>query len=521
MPQMAQELQSQGRNGDSIMVHMGPEEVGGLQALARSQGTSLTINPMTGMPEAFSLGKFFKKMLPTLLGAGLAATGVGAPLAAGIVGLGSTALTGSLKKGLMAGLGAYGGASLAGAAGLGGKIGGGNAFGLLSDKAGILGANMGAGIGSGAATIGQVAGQTAAQGAAQAGAGNIFTPISETALGASANMVPTSQTLAAQFAGNAAGTVAAPTIGAGISPFATNASTIVGNTLANAPAVAPGATGFFGKFAETSRAGLPGMLSKYAPYAAAAGLATPFMSSPKYEESGAINNSYQGPYRYEDRPAQFASSTDELLNSSAERDYFGVDQPGVYNMQSQLVQPGSQTPIGTPIVQSFLNPNAKKNEPMYSFREVPYGMEAPPLTYEQYAQMMGSRGMFGLPGRAKGGELPLDDGAFIVDARTVSEMGNGSSNAGIERLAKLGGAPIRGPGDGVSDSIPARIGGDQKARVARDEVKFSRDAVERLGGGSHKKGVSKLYKLMDKAHKARKKAGRGSDTKLAAGLGAL
>jgi hypothetical protein len=391
---------------------------------------------------------------------------------------------------------------------------------LLGDKAGILGANMGAGIGSGAATIGQVAGQTAAQGAAQAGAGNIFTPISETALGASANMVPTSQTLAAQFAGNAAGTVAAPTIGAGISPFATNASTIVGNTLANAPAVAPGATGFFGKFAEASRAGLPGMLSKYAPYAAGIGLATPFMSAPKYEDaSGAINNSYQGPYRYEDRPAQFASSTDELLNSSAERDYFGVDQPGVYNMQSQLVQPGSQTPIGTPIVQSFLNPNAKKNEPMYSFREVPYGMQQQQQPTQEEFKRLVALGL--IPGMAKGGELPLDDGAFIVDARTVSEMGNGSSNAGIERLAKLGGAPIRGPGDGVSDSIPARIGGDQKARVARDEVKFSRDAVERLGGGSHKKGVSKLYKLMDKAHKARKKAGRGSDTKLAAGLSAL
>ena len=123
-------------------------------------------------------------------------------------------------------------------------------------------------------------------------------------------------------------------------------------------------------------------------------------------------------------------------------------------------------------------------------------------------------------GMAEGGEY-LDDGAFIVDARTVSELGNGSSNAGMELLSKLGGKPIEGPGDGVSDSIRANIGGKQEARVARDEVKFDRADVTRLGGGSHDKGVKKLYSLMDKAHKARKKADRGEDTKLRKGLAAL
>jgi hypothetical protein len=68
----------------------------------------LTINPHTGLPEAGLL----KRMLPMVIGAGLAATGVGAPMAALMVGGGYTAATGSLKKGLMAGLGAYGGAGL-------------------------------------------------------------------------------------------------------------------------------------------------------------------------------------------------------------------------------------------------------------------------------------------------------------------------------------------------------------------------------------------------------------------------
>jgi hypothetical protein len=168
-----------------------------------------------------------------------------------------------------------------------------------------------------------------------------------------------------------------------------------------------------------------------------------------------------------------------------------------------VVQPGSHTAPGTPIVRSILNPRAKKNQPMYSFDTAPY--MGGPMEEERF-------------GFAKGGEVQLADGAFVVDARTVSELGNGSSNAGMELLERMGGRPIDGSGDGVSDSIPARIGRDQPARVARDEVLFSPEAVRRVGNGSEKRGAQKLYALMDKAHKARKKAKRGQDTGVHRGL---
>jgi hypothetical protein len=122
-------------------------------------------------------------------------------------------------------------------------------------------------------------------------------------------------------------------------------------------------------------------------------------------------------------------------------------------------------------------------------------------------------------GYAGGGEVQMSDGAFVLDARTVSELGNGSSNAGMELLSRMGGRPLQGPGDGVSDSIPARIGRDQPARVARDEVLMPAEAVRRIGKGNPQRGADKLYSLMNKAHKARKKAGRGQDTKLRHGLG--
>ena len=41
-------LASRGRNGDSMLVHMTPGEVQGLQAIALATGGSLTINPNTG-----------------------------------------------------------------------------------------------------------------------------------------------------------------------------------------------------------------------------------------------------------------------------------------------------------------------------------------------------------------------------------------------------------------------------------------------------------------------------------------
>ena len=107
----AQGLASLGRNGDSMLMHVNPQEVAGLQRLASVNGTQLTINPKTGMPEAFNLGGF----LPMIAGGALTALSGGAlsPLMAGLlVGGATTLVEGDIGAGLMAGLGAGGGASL-------------------------------------------------------------------------------------------------------------------------------------------------------------------------------------------------------------------------------------------------------------------------------------------------------------------------------------------------------------------------------------------------------------------------
>jgi len=102
---------------------------------------------------------------------------------------------------------------------------------------------------------------------------------------------------------------------------------------------------------------------------------------------------------------------------------------------------------------------------------------------------------------AAGGLTP--DG-FVLPADVVSHYGNGSSEAGLKLLAsKLGAQPIKGDGDGMSDSIPTTIGGKQEARVANDEAFIPPEMVKRIGDGDVKKGAKKLYAMMDKIRKER------------------
>lgn len=661
MNPMARELQNMGRGDDKMLVHMTPEEVNSLQGLALQTGTTMTINPNTGLPEAGLLGSVFKKLLPALVGGGLMfIPGVNAIAAAGIVGGGSTLLTGSLKKGLMAGLSAYGGASLA--RGLG--------AGVQAASGATTGTGIGAGTGSGVSATRDAVGIGSKFGAGFGGAPGV-----------------------SAFAPGAAGT--------GLTS-AVNAGTIGTSAAKTGLAALPG------KFSTAARAGLPaGILSKAAPMAAGLGLINTVgqvdQAIQQNRGGGPEEQNtwkYEGPYRPMERrynprptgptgegeisffdysnpypgyltatgglPSNFPAgatatgfadggnvkkpTAEDILKGGYIDPVYGEQQlaagaaPGstsnlggfqfIVNPQGRweaytppppppppaspppvitattqapltpaerAVLTGGTTTGGTPVdtatkivdtesprrdtqtvqtavagpsgygvetLKEVYSPNFTKQadyvtpavkpytvgsemaqrmpELVNMYRTSPGAITAPLQypggTFNQQVRaqiaatprqptaldkfMADYYAKYGAPptgygdippgdmSYAKGG-VHMDDGAFVVDARTVSELGNGSSSAGQELLARLGGRPVKGPGDGVSDSIPAKIGGTQEARVARDEVIFPAAAVKRIGG------AKKLYALMDKAHKARKKADRGEDTKLRKGLGAL
>jgi len=438
MHAVAKHLQAQGRNGDSVLVHMTPGEVGGLQALAQSAGGSLTINPHTGLPEA----SFLSSILPIV--AGIAGTFVGIPpwITAAAVGAITGVAKHDLGAGLMAGLGAYGGA------GLGGMLGAGEAGATLAGHAGsglgLLSGGSASSFLNSASTLASDAAATTAAGVgaipgAAAASSNPFI----TTAAQQANMGLTNPVIS--DATGLAVNRAAPLVGkAALASSAPNAATAAAETAGK---------GLFG----TGITGTQAMMGL--------GVGLPLLSAMEPKQKTMPEEvdkyPYKGPYLPAPRKARFPTNRDP--NDSSEFQNFDTVNPV---------------------------PNVVPFQPTVT----PTGM-------------------------ATGG-VGLKDGSFVVDARTVSELGNGSSGAGQDLLARFGGKPIKGPGDGVSDSIRANIGGTQEARVARDEVKFDPKAVQRLGKGDPKKGSDRLYALMAKAHDARQSAKRGQDTGLKGLLGA-
>jgi len=95
----------------------------------------------------------------------------------------------------------------------------------------------------------------------------------------------------------------------------------------------------------------------------------------------------------------------------------------------------------------------------------------------------------------------------------VNYAAGGMASGGISTLGSYsdGGRLLKGPGDGMSDSIPAMIGKKQEARLADGEFVVPADVVSGLGNGSTDAGAKHLYKMMDKVRHAR--TGRKSQGK--------
>jgi len=108
-------------------------------------------------------------------------------------------------------------------------------------------------------------------------------------------------------------------------------------------------------------------------------------------------------------------------------------------------------------------------------------------------------------GYADGGITSLGsngyDSIYVGSPSSSSNMAHG----GIADLGSYsdGGRMLRGPGDGMSDSIPASISGKRPARLADGEFVVPADVVSHLGNGSTDAGARQLYAMMNKVRKAR------------------
>ena len=434
----AQHLSSRGRGPDDMLIHMSKGEVKSLNDLAMAHGGHLTLNPDTGLPEA----GFLSKILPMVAGAALTATGIGAPLAALMVGGGYTAATGSLKKGLMAGLGAYGGAGLAS---------------------------------------------------------------SLTSAGA-ASVVPEAATVAAP-------TAAAPTV---VNPLA--GLDVSGATTAGFPpvTVAP----------EAVTAGLPstgaGPLSGLdVSGATTAGLPPTTMASPV-------------PTAAQPNLATNASGT--FSTNPADYETFGAkaNTPGAFGEDALKLDPKNMTAAqrfeamksGASFdnVVDYANKNPYSTAAMAASALMPD--EQKPPEFKGDADM-GQRYSYSadptnpLPNPNSGGReqtyfTPKYTKISNEEAKKLYGYAGGGLSSASSHLGDYsdGGRLLRGPGDGVSDSIPAMIGKKQPARLADGEFVVPARIVSELGNGSTEAGARKLYAMLDRVQAARKKSiGKGKVAK--------
>jgi hypothetical protein len=115
-----------------------------------------------------------------------------------------------------------------------------------------------------------------------------------------------------------------------------------------------------------------------------------------------------------------------------------------------------------------------------------------------------NKGAYATPWQTPISRSVLSDSADTGVNPVTGEMTNFASG-GISDLGAYsdGGRMLKGPGDGMSDNIPATIAGKQPARLANEEFVVPADVVSHLGNGSSDAGAKQLYKMMDRVRQAR------------------
>ena len=503
-------LKSNGRGQDTELVHMSKREIKGLQDLALAHGGSLTVNPETGLVEA----GFLEQILPVVAAAGLTylTAGAAAPLMAGALG--------TTGAGIAAGAGA--GALISGgfAAAQGKDVG---QAALMGGVGGALSGGLGA---YDAAPTASLFGATPPPPIVPAGAEAVI-PTNAMSFTPSGEMVSSAYNPAITGA-------ASPTTG-----FVPPSPSGVG--FGAPPAPTPSTSYYAGLKPDQyiQKAGIQAL--------PAAGLLfdQPQQMGPEEEEKSRlsrISSDFQAYVPPQPNPyyrAQYPTYAAEGGVMSSYQSGGPVERMSEMNM---AINP-----------QGGLYPQGMVDKTQYAVpTQRPTSMEV----LDAGAQRTFAEG--GIAGYAPGGMtqqvyLPKGDAGRFVDS-DPSTRGLSALDAAQQRLKRLGarsgikmaempktgikslggdfsdaaarggvahlgdysdgGRLLKGPGDGVSDNIPATIGGKQPARLADGEFVVPARIVSELGNGSTDAGAKRLYAMMDRVQKARKKTiGKGKIAK--------
>ena len=607
----AQHLQSKGRGQDTHLVHMTTSELNAMQKLAESKGGSLTVNPHTGLPEA----GFLSSALPMVLGAAAAMTGQewAVPLAMALSAGGEYAMTGSLTQGLMAGLGAWGGAGLAtGIEGLGASAlqettqAGGNAAEEALKEAStksLEGQAMNASRGMVEPDVVENAGNVinnmsnVPQAAKDAYTGTLTAENANSVVNsagqANTALNPNNPSLmkagltsgnlgsyAMEHPGQVAGvalpllagssnlfkqpTVPTATTGGGTNPFGmkTIPKDANGNPIFNAsiPAVpSPHYQAQYPNYVANPYTAANGGLMDVHKMSGGTdyerelkgaqemqqGLAQATMPAHLTDIQEAMlergkKDSENGVYHLSD--IEYAKLTPAALLKAHKiamaKGLQPIGQLGEYSVQPAAQAAADQAAQADIAQAAQQKTNAKEGglmsmaaggSPIYhpqyqNFARTPYtpqassGIPVPtrPAAVAPMGRPIDPLQMQGSPAyNAQQAQIAAQqaEAQRIADAAAQSFgaahgglMAAGGPTSGHLGSYSDGGRLLKGPGDGVSDGIPATIGGKQPARLADGEFVIPARIVSELGNGSTDAGAKRLYKMMDRIKHARSKA---------------
>lgn len=460
-----------GRNGDTELLHVSKDELKSLHGLAALHGTRLTTNPHTGLPEAFNLGGLFRTILP--IAAGVAGSAVGMPwlgaLASGAL---TTAQTGDLGKGIASGLGSY--------------------------AMGNLGGQL---LDTGAANL---ASQTAEQ-ATQAGTQAASDAAAQGITGSTADLM-------SQAANTYGGTVPSSVL----------------------PGIAPGAA-----------------VSSGIGSGASGALTAPTMDTALQQSFPSLSADQIAQATSEGTPDLMAQRA-SMLNSFSPQNY---QQPSMMDKLGALslsdvgnvakANPAGVIGAGMSVMDALAPQQKGPQQPNYGDLSNLSKAKVVPDYYTRNQRQFASGGLATLRPFACGGPVAFDQGGEVPgqppgtqppgmgnemfpQANVASPMYSQATQAPMERsvlksgyeqmtdpntgdqvfaqggLAMMAhGRAIRGPGDGMSDNVPATLGGVEPARLADGEYVLPADVVSHLGNGSTEAGTRKLDGMMSRIRKAR------------------
>ena len=432
---MSKTLQAKGRGPDTYLVHMGPKELAAMESLANQDQMSLTVNPETGL---YEVGILDNKLVQ--MAAIAAASYFGTPAAGAAVGAAMGAYTNRntnhmLESAAMGGLGGYAGGS------------------AMQGMGWTAGAAEGAGAGIGMGDV-LSGGESGAQAGSLLGVegGSGFTGVNSdtggvggtSAAEATGMMSSNAVEHALQTAqASQALPVSVPT--PGIGPIGAESGYQADSLFAPQPeqSMWDKAGDWWGNKSTMEKAGIGGL--------GLAGVGALVGGSSGLDEPEKQGGNYQD---YEFQQAEYDPETGKSIKPAryvkkGTRAYGG----------GGLFKNMSLKPIGGGGIGWLLGPQL--SDPLNAW------------------QKMGV----------------VDSTRGDSPEEKEKRKRRGFTSGGVAQLSQ--GRMIKGPGDGLSDSIPASIDGGQQAALADGEFVVPADIVSMLGGGSTDAGARRLYKMLD------------------------